>query len=193
VCSSAFDRLRRSPQRPSGGRPPEPPERPNARGVPRLIDIARWVWITSASIGMVRFVGELFDRETLVAEARRQNPTLDQDQIDLGVNGGVLFGLLLATVILVAYTRLANAMARGRNGARIVLTVLGAASVLFGLFRLIAWGSGIAAQFGVTLRPVDLGVTVVTTVLDATAIVLMYRASAHFRTRVKVDSDFLRS
>jgi hypothetical protein len=109
------------------------------------------------------------------------------------VNGGIMFGLLVAAVILVAYTRLANAMARGRNWARIVLTVLGAASVLFGLFRLITWGSGIAAEFGVTMRPVDLGATVVTTVLDATAIVLMYRASAHFRTRVEVDSDFLRS
>jgi hypothetical protein len=109
------------------------------------------------------------------------------------VNGGIMFGLLIATVILVAYTRLANAMARGRNWARIVLTVLGAASVAFGLFRLIAWGSGIAADFGVTMRPLDLGATFVTTVLDATAIVLMYRASAHFRKRVTVDSDFLRS
>jgi hypothetical protein len=161
--------------------------------VPKLIDVSRWLWITSASLGMVRFVAELFDRETLVAEARRQNPEFGQDQIDAGVNGGILFGLLLATTILVAYTRLANTMARGRNWARIVLTVLGSASVAFGLFRLVAYGSGVAASFGVELRPVDLAVTAVTTVLDATAIVLMYRVSAHFRTSVTVDSDFPRS
>ena len=166
---------------------------PVSTPVPQLINVSRWLWIASASIGMARFVAQLFDRETLVSEARRQNPALGQDQIDAGVNGGILFGLLLATVILVAYTRLANAMARGRNWARIVLTVLGAASVAFGLFRLIAWGSGIAARFGVTMQPVDLGATFVTTVLDAAAIVLMYRASAHFRKRVTVDSDFLRS
>ncbi|WP_052684305.1 hypothetical protein [Lentzea aerocolonigenes] len=161
--------------------------------VPKLINISRWLWIASAGIGMVRFVAQLFDRETLIAEARRQNPALGQDQIDAGVNGGIMFGLLIAVAMLVAYTRLANTMARGRNWARVVLTVLGAASVAFGLFRLVAFGSGVAASVGVEMRPVDLGVTFVTLVMDATAIVLMYRVSAHFRKRVTVDSDFLRS
>ncbi|MEV6244504.1 hypothetical protein [Lentzea sp. NPDC051838] len=161
--------------------------------VPKLINLSRWLWIASAGVGMVRFVAQLFDRETLVAEARRQNPALGQDQIDAGVNGGVLFGLLIAVAMLVAYTRLANTMARGRNWARVVLTVLGAASVAFGLFRLVAFGSGVAASLGVEMRPVDLAVTFVTTVVDTTAIVLMYRVSAHFRTRVTVDSAFLRS
>ncbi|GAA3638871.1 hypothetical protein C8D88_101208 [Lentzea atacamensis] len=161
--------------------------------VPKLINVARWLWIASAGIGVVRFVAQLFDRETLIAEARRQNPALGQDQIDAGVNGGILFGLLIATAIVLAYTRLANTMARGRNWARIVLTVLGAASVAFGLFRLVASGSGIAADLGVAMQPVDLAVTVVTTALDATAIVLMYRVSAHFRTRVTVDSASQRS
>ncbi|SFR29460.1 hypothetical protein SAMN04488564_119104 [Lentzea waywayandensis] len=160
---------------------------------PKLIDVARWLWIASACVGMLRFVVQLFDRETLVAEARRQNPAMNQDQIDAGVNGGVLFGLLIAVAVLLAYTRLANTMARGRNWARIVLTVLGGASVAFGLFRLGAWASGVAAELGVEMRAVDLAVTLVTTVLDATAIVLMYRVSAHFRKRVTVDSTFLRT
>lgn len=151
------------------------------------------MWIASACVGVVRFVAQLFDRETLVAEARRQNPALGQDQIDAGVNGGILFGLLVATAILLAYTRLANTMARGRNWARIVLTVLGAASVAFGLFRLVAFASGIAARLGVAMQPVDLVVTVVTTVLDASAIVLMYRVPGHFRTSVTVDSASRRS
>ncbi|MEU7481509.1 hypothetical protein AB0A63_36425 [Lentzea sp. NPDC042327] len=160
--------------------------------VPKLVNAARWLWISSALLGMVRFVAELFDRETLVAEARRQNPGMGQDQVDAGVNGGILFGLLIVTAVLLAYTRLANTMARGKNWARVVLTAIGAASVLFGVFRVFAWASGIAAEVGVVLRPVDLVVTVVTAGLDATAIVLMWRSSAHFRTRVAVDTDFLR-
>ncbi|HEX7302138.1 hypothetical protein [Lentzea sp.] len=156
--------------------------------VPRPVDVARWLWIASACVGMARFLSQLFDRELLVSEARRQNPALGQDQVDAGVNGGILFGLLIALAILLAYTRLANAMARGRNWARIALTVLGAASVSFGLFRLVAWGSGVAASAGVQLRPVDLGVTLVTTVLEASAIVLMYRSSSHFAKHVTVDS-----
>lgn len=160
--------------------------------VPKLVDVARWLCISSALLGMTRFVIELFDRETLVAEARRMNPTLGQDQIDAGVNGGILFGLLIVTAILLAYTRLANTMARGKNWARVVLTVLGAASVLFGLFRLAAWATGIAAAFGVALRPVDVVITIVTIGLDTAAIVLMWRESAHFRRPVAVDTGFLR-
>jgi hypothetical protein len=166
---------------------------PVSAPVPKLVNLSRWLWIASASIGMIRFVAELFDRELLIAQARRQNPALSQDQIDATVNSGILFGLLIAVLLVVAYTRLANAMARGRNWARIVLTVLGAASVAFGLFRLVAWGSGVAADLGVVMRPLDLVLVFVTAVLDTTAIVLMYRASAHFRTRVTVDSNFLRS
>ncbi|GAB2824189.1 hypothetical protein [Lentzea nigeriaca] len=161
--------------------------------VPKLVDVARWLWIASACVGVVRFVAQLFDREMLIAEARRQNPSLGQDQVDGTVDSGIMFGLLIAVTILVAYTRLANTMARGRNWARIVLTVLGAASVAFGLFRLVAWAGGITADLGVAMSPVDLAVTFVTTVLDATAIVLMYRVSAHFRTRVTVDSASRRS
>jgi hypothetical protein len=161
--------------------------------VPKLVDVARWLWITSACVGVVRFVAQLFDRDMLIAEARRQNPALGQDQIDGAVNGGIMFGLLIAVTILVAYTRLANTMARGRNWARIVLTVLGAASVAFGLFRLVAWASGLAGRLGVVMSPVDLAVIFVTTALEATAIVLMYRVSAHFRTRVTVDSASRRS
>lgn len=161
--------------------------------VPKLIDVARWLWIASACLGMLRFLEQLLDREMLVAEVRRQNPSMRQDEIDAGVNGGVLFGLLLALLLVVAYTRLANAMARGRNWARIVLTVLGGASVAFGLFRLVAWAGGIAARLGVEMRPVDLAVTAVTTVLDASAIVLMYRVSAHFRKRGAVDTATLPS
>jgi hypothetical protein len=164
-----------------------------AAPVPKLVDVARWLWIASACVGMLRFLEQLFDREMLVAEVRRRNPAMGQDEIDAGVNGGVLFGLLLAIALVIAYTRLANAMARGRNWARIVLTVLGGASVAFGLFRLATWGSGIAARLGVEMRPLDLAVTAVTVVLDAAAIVLMYRVSAHFGKRVAVDSASLPS
>ncbi|MFS8098041.1 hypothetical protein LFM09_12940 [Lentzea alba] len=161
--------------------------------VPKLINISRWLWIASALVTMVGFVAQLFDRETIIAEVRRANPALGQDQIDAGVNGSILFVLLMSTAILLAYVRLANAMARGRNWARIVLAVIGVLSVVFGLFRLVAWASGVAAAFGVEIRPIALAVAAVTTVLEVIAFVLMFRVSAHFRKRVTVDSTFLRS
>ncbi|SDN73261.1 hypothetical protein [Lentzea jiangxiensis] len=161
--------------------------------VPKLVDVARWLWIAGACVGMTRFVVELFDRETLVAEARRQNPALGQDQVDAAVDRSVLFGLVIAAAFLFAYTRLATRMAHGRNWARVVLTVLGVASVAFGLFRLVAWVSGVAASVGVEMRPLDLAVTVVTTVLETTAVVLMYRVPGHFRERAAVDSAFPRT
>ncbi|WP_329788771.1 hypothetical protein V1227_30390 [Lentzea sp. DG1S-22] len=163
---------------------------PVATPVPKLVDVARWLWIAGACVGMTRFVAELFDRETLVAEARRQNPALGQDQVDAAVDRGVLFGLVVAAAFLLVYTRLANRMAHGRNWARVVLTVLGVASVAFGLFRLVAWVSGAA---GVEMRPLDLAVTVVTAVLETTAVVLMYRVPGHFRKRGAVDSALPRT
>lgn len=161
--------------------------------VPKLIDIARWLFIASACLGLVRVVAQLLDRETLVAGLRRSSPELGQDQVDASINGSIMLVLVISIAVLIAYTRLANAMARGRNWARVVLTVFAAASVLFGLLRLVAWASGLAAALGVAVLGLDLLVTAVTMVLDTIAVVLMYRESAHFRKRVTVDSTFLRS
>ncbi|PRY43418.1 hypothetical protein [Umezawaea tangerina] len=150
---------------------------------PRPVDISRWLWIGSAVLGTVRFLLQLTDSDVLIDELRRQQPNLGQDEIDAALNASVTFSLLAGIVLVLVYTSLANRMARGRNWARIVLAVLGGAGVLFGLTRLVAVGTGLAAAFGFAVDPRDLVLGLVTMSLDCAAIVLMFLPSAagHFR------------
>ncbi|QFZ23583.1 hypothetical protein [Saccharothrix syringae] len=164
--------------------PPTPNTRPtNQPTPPRPLHLARWLFIASAALGLVRFVVQLSDREMLIDQLRLQQPTLGQDELDAAATGGTFFGLLLAAALLLVYVLLANRMAQGRNWARVLLTALAAAGILVGVLRLITVGSGLAAAFGLSVSPVDLAFGVVTMVIDAVAVVLAFHpaAAAHFR------------
>ncbi|WNV91037.1 hypothetical protein [Umezawaea sp. Da 62-37] len=150
---------------------------------PRPVDLSRWLWIGSAALGTVRFLLQLTDSDMLIDELRKQQPNLGQDEIDGALNASIAFSLLAGIVLVLVYASLANRMARGRNWARIVLTVIGGAGVLFGLTRLVAVGTGLAAAFGFAVDTRDLVLGLVTMSLDCAAIVLMFVPSAagHFR------------
>lgn len=158
-------------------RPPRPTP-------PKLVDIARWLFILSAVIGMVRFVVQLADREMLIRELRSRQPNLSQDELDAAATGGIMFGLLIAAVLVLVYALLANRMAGARNWARIVLTVIASAGIFFGVIRVIAVASGFAAAFGLVVSGVDLAFGLVTMLVDATAVALMYQpsVSGYFRS-----------
>lgn len=151
---------------------------------PKLIDLARWLFILSAVVGTGRFLYQLSDREMLIRELRVQQPALGQDELDAAATGGVVFGLLMAFALVLGYTLLANRMASGRNWARVVLTVVAVAGIFFGAVRLIAVGSGVAAAFGLVVGPVDLVLSVITMIIDTVAVVLMYLSSVsgYFRS-----------
>ncbi|MEU4739468.1 hypothetical protein AB0G02_03245 [Actinosynnema sp. NPDC023658] len=166
---------------------PKPP-RPTP---PKLVDLARWLFIASAVIGMGRFLFQLSDREMLIRELRAQQPGLGQDELDAAATGGIVFGLLLAAGLVLVYTLLANRMASGRNWARILLTVLAGAGIFFGVVRLIAAASGFAAAFGLVVSGVDLAFGVVTMLVDAVAVALVYQpsVSGYFRSVRSVSAD----
>lgn len=162
-------------------RPPKPP-RPTP---PKLVDIARWLFILSAAVGVVRFMVQLADREMLIRELRVQQPNLSQDDLDAAATGGVVFGLVIAVGLILVYTLLANRMAGGRNWARVVLTIIACGGIFLGVVRLVAAVSGFAAAFGLAVSGVDLAFGVVTMLIDATAVALMYQSSVsrYFTTR----------
>jgi hypothetical protein len=164
---------------------PKPPKSTAPKPTPpKLIDLARWLFILSAVVGMARFLVQLSDREMLIDQLRTQQPNLGQDELDAAATGGVMFGLLLGACLVLVYTLLANRMASGRNWARIVLTVLAVGGIFFGVVRLIAVGSGFAAAFGLVVSPIDLAFGVVTMIIDGVAVVLMYltSVSGYFRS-----------
>ncbi|TQM82355.1 hypothetical protein FHX81_4759 [Saccharothrix saharensis] len=166
-----------NPDRSTRGKPPRPTP-------PKLLDIARWLFILSAAVGLVRFVVQLADREMLIRELRSQQPNLSQDELDAAATGGIVFGLLIGVGMVLVYTLLANRMAGGRNWARVVLTIIATAGIFLGVLRLVAAVSGVTAAFGLAVSPVDLAFGVVTMLIDATAVALMYQASVsgHFRS-----------
>ncbi|MBW4715848.1 hypothetical protein [Saccharothrix obliqua] len=156
---------------------------------PKPLDVARWLWIASAVVGLGRFLVQLADRGTLIEvlreEQARQGITLGQDELDAGVSGGILLGLLMGGLLVLVYVALANRMARGRNWARIALTVFGVVGAVVGVTRLILVVSGLGAFYGLSVAPVDLAFGVATMLLDATAVVLMYlpSVSGYFRSQ----------
>ncbi|MFD1146833.1 hypothetical protein [Saccharothrix hoggarensis] len=162
---------------PKKSKPPKPVP-------PKLIDLARWLFVLSAVVGMTRFLVQLSDREMLIRELRARQPELGQDELDAAATGGIVFGLLIAAALVLVYTLLANRMASGRNWARVLLTVLAGAGIFLGFVRLIAVGSGFATAFGLVVSPVDLAFGVVTMVIDGVAVVLMYlpSVSGYFRS-----------
>ncbi|MEU5691473.1 hypothetical protein [Actinosynnema sp. NPDC020468] len=155
---------------------------------PRAVDLARWLWIASALVGLGRFVVQLADRNALVDVLRQQQPGLNQDEIDAAVSGGVMFGLLLGGALVLIYTLLANRMARGRNWARIVLAVFGVVGIVVGVTRSITYVSGLAAVLQLQVSGTDVLFGLVTMTLDGAAVVLMFvpTAALYFRTQRSV-------
>jgi hypothetical protein len=102
-------------------------------------------------------------RQQAIDEALRDNPTLDQQFLESTFNTilivGLVFGLLLVALELFFIFK----MRAGRNWARIVLTVLGAISVLGALFGL-----------GQPQPALVLVTSVLSTLLVIGAIVMMY-------------------
>ncbi|MDQ2582693.1 hypothetical protein [Saccharothrix yanglingensis] len=151
---------------------------------PKRVDLARWLFILAAVVGMARFVVQLGDREMLIGELRARQPGLGQDELDAAATGGIVFGLLLVAGVLLLYVLLANRVAAGRNWARIVLTLLAAGGAFLGIVRLLAVVTGVATAFGLAVNPVDLAFGVVTMIIDAVAVVLVFSpsVSGHFRS-----------
>ncbi|WP_433266067.1 hypothetical protein ACQPZF_39800 [Actinosynnema sp. CS-041913] len=167
-----------------------PRVKPPASPPPKLVDLARWLWIASAVVGLGRFLVQLADREMLIDQLRAQQPGLSQDELDAAASGGIVFGLLLGGLLVLVYALLANRMAGGRNWARIVLTVFGGAGIVLGVVRTLAVASGVAAAFGLVISPVDLVFGLITMAVDAVALVLMYlpSVSGHFRSQRSVSA-----
>lgn len=152
---------------------------------PRPVQIARWLWIGGAVLSAGRSVVRMADRRALADQIRHAQPNLGQDEVSAAVSGTVLLGLMLSGLLLAGYVLLANRMAGGANWARIVLAVIGGGSVLFGSLGLLAVGSGVAAQFGVAISPLDTALGGAGLLVDAVALTLMFvpAAQQHFRRR----------
>ncbi|MGW1677178.1 hypothetical protein [Saccharopolyspora sp. NPDC002376] len=158
------------------GRPVPEPESPQA---PQSLLMARWLWIGSVLIGGVQAFIQLLDRPRLIEELRAVDPSMGQMELDTAANSGIMFAFLLKALILMVYLMLTRRMLEGRNWSRIVLTVVGG----FGVFNALITLLGVAV-FGtamineltpITITWVDVLFTALVAVVEAAAIVFMFR------------------
>jgi hypothetical protein len=159
---------------------PAKAERPQP---PKLVDLARWLWIGSAVLGSAAFLLELTSGDMILTELRKRDPNLGQSELDGAMSAAIMFSLLACVVLVLVHAKIANRMAAGRNWARIVLAVIGAGGIILGLMRLLVVVSGLAGAFEQTVNPVNLAFSLVTMALDGTVLVLMFLPSVagHFR------------
>lgn len=146
--------------------------------LPRVLNIARWLWIAAALIGVVRVYVQLSDRRQLSTELRSALPDVSQTQLDEEINGLIAFNLLYVLALLALYVSLTTRMTQGRNWARVVLTVFGG----FGAFGTLG-SLLLMSQLGqaelmrltqVRLEPSDLVFGVLVTAVEVAALVLMF-------------------
>lgn len=150
---------------------------------PKPVQLARAVWIGGAALGAIRSVVQLSDRRALLEQLRASTPNLTQSQLNSLASSGIAFGLLLLAGFLAVNIWLAARMVGGRRWARLVITVLAAVELVFGVIGLVGIASGAAATVpGVSYDRVQISFTVAALVIDAVTLVLLQRpeSTAYF-------------
>lgn len=142
---------------------------------PKSVQLAKVVWIGGAALGAVRSIVQLADRRTLVEQLRTGSPELTQDQLNSLASSGIAFGLLILAGFLAVNVWLATRMAAGRHWARVLITVLAAAELVFGAVGLLGLAAGVALPAGVRFDGAQLAFSVVGLIIDAVALVLLLR------------------
>jgi hypothetical protein len=157
-----------------------------AEGVtpPRVVDVARWLWVAAGLLFAVRTYVALADRQGLRDQVRQADSTLTMQQVEAAVNGEIVLGVLFCAVIVALYVLVANKMLAGRSWARVLLTFFGVVFAVSGLLGLIGIAGGLAAAVGVSVDPTEVVLSVLGVAVDVAALVAMWLppSSAYFRT-----------
>lgn len=165
---------------------PQRSNEPRQPAAPRFVQYARWLWIASALVGLVRSVLQVADREALVSGMHAQMPQWSQEQVDSAANGTIMSVLLLSGAIVVLYWALATRLLQGRNWARVVIAVIAglrSLSTVFVVLALSAFGAeALSRMSGVPLGPTEIGFSLLTAVIDVAVLVLLFlpESRGHF-------------
>jgi len=126
-----------------GGYPPPPPpalqyQPSQSRGVlPKSLDLSVKLWIAAAAISLIHSILTIVNTNALIDEySARLGVSLDAARGSVSGIGSVIFQVILVAVWLFFVWQ----MREGQNWARIVLTVIGAISLLIGVIALFTLG-----------------------------------------------------
>ena len=152
--------------------------------VPRTVEVARWLWVAGALLSAVRMLVVLADRQGLRDQVKQLDPALTMQQIEAGVNGEIMLGVLFSAAVVALYVLVANKMRGGRAWARVLLTFFGVIFVVLGVLGLAGLADGLAAEQGLTVDPTEVALSAVGLVVDVAALVAMWLrpSNDYFRT-----------
>ena len=159
------------PYEPLPAAPPvNPYDQQAAQGTapPRMVTIAFWLWLAVSAVMLVNLIAVIgLGREAIEETLRKANTGLSGAEFEQAVDVGVGVAIAFPAVFLVVFLACAFPMRKGRNWARIVLTVFGGLLVVLSLLGM----AGAAI------------ISVLIVALIVAAIVLMYvRDSAAYFT-----------
>ncbi|SHK13355.1 hypothetical protein SAMN05443637_1032 [Pseudonocardia thermophila] len=145
---------------------------------PADVETSFKLWIASVIVGLISSVIAFIQMPAMIdaAIAAQPLPTgLSESDLRFGIQIGIVVGIVVGLIFLALYLLFVFKMRAGRNWARIVLTVLGALSVLF---TLISFGSVIQQFSAGALGAVSAILTIGQLLLIIAAIVFMWRPAA---------------
>ncbi len=111
-----------------------------ASSAPREVDVSFWLWVATVVFGVLSTLLVLVNFEamrTLALDlARQADPSVETAAAEDVATLGLIIGLAIGVVFIVAQLVLALLMRKGHNWARVVLTVPTVLSVLLLLLSL---------------------------------------------------------
>lgn len=141
---------------------------------PREIDWATALLLATAVLGLITTAIQLADKSGMLQAIRQAQPNRSEQQVQDSYYTARKFSIALCLVLFVLYVLLVLQLQRGRNWARILVTVLLAIGVISGLASV----SEPATAADKTLGGLGL-------VIDIAVLILLYRrpAADYFRSR----------
>lgn len=174
------------PQTPEDGPAPDgryaPPAGDTVRRPPE-VEISFWLWIAVVALGVIGAIVTLTSLDTI---ADQVSGSLSRGQVDMVLTITKVSAVAGALIGGVVYILFAIFLRRGKNWARIVLTVIGAIAVVAGLFTVFGGSSttiqGQSVQLG---GPVNTTLSAIQLLLIIAAVALLFRprANAFFASR----------
>lgn len=173
---SPDDPFPRAPQYHPVNDDPEPVDRP------REVDWATALLLVTAVLGVITTIIQLTDKSGTIRAIRDAQPHWSDQKVQDAYNTGRWISIVLGGVFFVLYILLVLQLRKGRNWARIVVTVLLGLGVISGLSSVSQPATGANKTLGVLGLVIDIAVLVLLYLKPAAD---YYRADPRRRARVR--------
>lgn len=153
---------------------------------PKEVTTSFWLWIASIVLGVIGAIVAFVNVGQITSEvaAASGGADVDSSAVTTAITAALVAGAVFAIVIVALQLLFAIFMRKGRNWARIVLTIFGAIGVVSALAGLAGGTSTtINGQTIQTSGPVSIILSLVQAVIIVVAIVMFFRppANAYFK------------